>query len=175
MIDPVRELKVRAERLHHAVRDGHIASLVRMRVLPEFRSAHDDELLAAAPHVRRKHCLATIARETGFQGWSHALDVLCGRASTTDYGDLLYGPRCAAHLNLWFARYDQARPVLDQRGGYLLAYRRHVLLVDRDYIVTLGFDPDDPDFRAIGWDWIRPANRDARRRLYGKLLAQRAA
>lgn len=55
------------------------------------------------------------------------------------------GPtRCGAHINLWYRTRAHAAEVWRQRGGYLLAYRRQFLIVDRFYIETLGLDPDDP-------------------------------
>jgi hypothetical protein len=43
--------------------------------------------------------------------------------------------------------------------------------VDRFYIESLGLDPDDHDWQAIGFDWVRPRDVDARTRLYAKLVA----
>jgi hypothetical protein len=50
--------------------------------------------------------------------------------------------------------------------------RRHCLAV---IARELGFDPDDPDWDRIGRDWVKPRDRTARARLYGKLIAQRFA
>ena len=45
-------------------------------------------------------------------------------------------------------------------------------VVDRYFIETLGLDPDDPDWKMIGFDWVRQADVAARTRLYSKLVAQ---
>ena len=178
MIDPVRELKVRAEILHGRIDERDPAALKRLRALPEHRRATDEALVAAAPDVQRKHCLAVVARELGFDGWPHALRVLgqeAGEAATADdFGTALYTRGCAAYLNHWYVDYAEARALREEIGGYLLAYKRQFLIVARPFIETLGLDPDDPDWAALGYDWARPRDPAARRRLYGKLLAAQA-
>ena len=103
MIDPVTELKVRAELLHHGVAASDGRALSRLRVLAELRGAKEAELVAIAPEIRRKHCLATVAREAGFTSWEHASAVLTGREGD-DFGSLLYPHGASAHWNIWSAR-----------------------------------------------------------------------
>lgn len=94
--------------------------------------------------------------------------------ATEDFGTLLYPPGASAHCNIWSASYEEARTIHAQRGGYLLAYRRHYFIADRYFIETLGLDPEDPDWERIGRDWVRPQQPEARERLYAQLLRQRA-
>lgn len=179
MMDPVRELKIRAEILHKRVRDLEPAALERLRALPEHKKTDLDALRDAAPAIQRKHCLAAVARELGFAGFDHAVRVLEGDPAEPDVGQLLYDKQWGAFLNHWFASYDEARAAHgDARGSpgarrYLLAYKRHFFLVERAFIEALSLDPDDPDWEAIGWDWARPRDRAARARLYAKLLRRR--
>ncbi|MBI3406586.1 MAG: hypothetical protein HY046_14125 [Acidobacteria bacterium] len=56
-------------------------------------------------------------------------------------------------------------------GDFLLGYQRHFVLVDRFYIESLGLDPEDRDWSAIGYDWVRPKSVDARARLFAKAVA----
>jgi DNA-binding phage protein len=180
-MDPVRELKVQAEFLHKRMKAGDLASLARLRVLPEFKQADEALLSSMTAEVRRKHGLAVVAREYGFSNWEHALRVLNGDPAESDFGTLLYDKSYLAGsiLNHWFADDGEARAFLVEasREGarrYLLAYRRDFLVVEAHFVKLLGMDPDDPDWRAIGWDWIRPANLIARRRLYQqRILALR--
>jgi hypothetical protein len=175
MRDPVRELKVRAEILHHHLQAADPAALARLRALAELRRASDAALQKAAARVQRKHCLAVVARELGFAGFDHARRVLEGDASEADFGTLLYGGRGGAHLNHWFATYAEARAQQVETAAtgprrYLLAYKRHCFLAERGFVEALGLDPEDPDWSAIGWDWARPRDPEARRRLYGRRL-----
>jgi hypothetical protein len=178
MTDSIRELKIRAELLHRRVRAQDTGALARLRVLPEFRRATSPQLVSIATTLQRRHCLAVIAAELGFRGWPEARRVLTGEGTVADFGDLLCPRRCGAHVNLWYARYEEAAAVRAERGGYLLAYRRQYLVVDRYYVETLGLDPDDPDWSRLGFDWVRPRDPAARVRLYARLvhgLARQAA
>jgi hypothetical protein len=118
--------------------------------------------------VQRKHCLTVTALQLGFRSWAHALEVLEG--DTEDYGTLLYPSTCHGHYNIWSAHYDEARGIREDNGGYLLAYKRQFLIVDRHYIESMGLDPEDPDWECIGRDWVKPKDRKARARLYEKLV-----
>jgi hypothetical protein len=178
MMDPVRELKVRAEILHHAVKASDPAAIERLRALQELRRVEAEALKVAAQSIQRKHCLTAVAREAGFATWEHALRVFEGDDSEGDFGTLLYGANWAAYLNHWFATYDEARAFHREASTpaerrYLLAYKRHFFVVDRFFVEALGLDADDTDWQAIDWDWARPASFEARRRLYGKVVAAR--
>ena len=180
MTDPVeiraiREVKIRAELLHKGVSAGAPRAIARLRALPELRRATEAELAAFATSIQRKHCLAAVARELGFDGWEHASRVLRGETGESDYGAALYLEGASAFLNRWFATYEEARAALTP-GSYLLAYKRHAFLAGREYVATtLALDPDDGDWHAIGFDWLRPRDPEARRRLYGKLLTAKRA
>jgi hypothetical protein len=175
MRSAVREIKVRAEILHHRLQADEPAALARLRALAELRRASDAELGEAKAGIRRKHCLAVVARELGFAGFEHAQRVLEGDAPEADFGTLLYGAGSGAYLNHWFATHEEARAQQEEtKAGprqYLLAYKRHCFLAERGFVEALGLDADDPDWARIGWDWVRPRDPEARRRLYAKRLA----
>lgn len=80
----------------------------------------------------------------------------------------MYVPRMDAFLNRWFTSYDEARASLESQGGYLLPYRDHFFIATAEATRELGLDPDDPDWAAIGWDWVRPVDPEARVRLLEK-------
>lgn len=173
-VDPVRELKVRAEVLHKRLAAGDAQARARLRALHEHRHAEDSALVAFALSVQRKHCLAVVARECGFSSWDHACRVLQSDPREQDFGTLLY-KETSAMLNQWFASYEAARAVLDRSEPpprrVLLAYKRHFFVAEVELVRELGLDPDDADWCAIGWDWARPAVPLARSRLYYKRLA----
>lgn len=164
MIDIVTTLKHQARRLQQSAQQGDPSALDRLGV------SHQH----GAPDIKRRHCLTTIAREHGFDGWSHLCRVLDG-ATEGDFGTLLYGRDCSSHWNIWSASYEEARAIREQHGGYLLPYKRQFLIVDQHFIETLGLSPDDPDWLLTGRDWVQTKNVEARRRLYGKLIRARAA
>ncbi len=180
MMDPVRELKTRAEILQKRLGSGDAGALARLRALAEWRGvgAGAPTIAAMANDIRRKHCLAVVARECGFGSWQHARRVLEGDPRETDFGTLLYptGAGTSGTLHPWFSSYEEARagaaaaaPGAPRR--FLLAYKRDFFLAGPDFVRSLGIDPHDGDWAAIGWDWARPAEPEARRRLYAKRLA----
>lgn len=78
---------------------------------------------------------------------------------------VMYVSRMDAFLNRWYATYEAAREALDADGGFLLPYRQQFFVSSPDAVRELGLDPDDPDWERIGWDWVRPADPEARERL----------
>lgn len=171
MTDAIRELTVRAEILHKRLRTGDPRVVPRLRALPRLRRCSEEDLRSLAKILQRRHCLSVVAAELGFASWREARQVLSGDGTAADFGTLLAPWRVGGHLNLWYARYEDARAVRARCQGYLLAYRRQYLVVDRHYVDALGLDPDDRDWAAIGFDWVRPLCAPARRRLYAKLVA----
>lgn len=176
MTDPVRELKVEAEILHRRVTSRSADAMARLRAIPELRTKDESALAAFTLVIRRKHCLAVVAREAGFSSWSHARRVLDGDVRESDFGSLLYaGADLRGFLHPWFGAYDQAAAFVDQarsRGErlYLLTFRRHFFASGGAFVRGLGLDPDDADWATIEWDWARPKDASARRRLYAKLI-----
>jgi hypothetical protein len=174
-MDPVRELKVRAEILQKALASANQGALDRLRALPEMRRAAQPALVAMSATTRRKHCLAIVAREHGFSGWEHALRVLDGDSAEADFGTMLYGVASGGFLHPWFATYTETHVFADdalRSGGrpFLLAFGRQFFVAGSAFVASLGLDPQDADWRAIGWDWPRPRDGDARRRLYAKRI-----
>jgi hypothetical protein len=165
-------LKHYARILHRRARRGEPEALKRLRVLRELRDAEPAQI---ARTIQRRHCLTASAVNVGFRSWEHALSVLDenddGDGGTKDFGTLLYPDSCFGHWNIWSADYEEARGIRETHGGYLLAYRRQFLIVDRHYIESLGLDPDDPDWDAIGRDWVKPHAREARARLDRTLVS----
>jgi len=171
-MDAIRELKTRAEILHRRIQANDHHAIGRLCVLPEFRRASYEHLTAAIGTIRRRDCLTVIAAELGFASWPDAKTAISGDGPIADFGTILYsGHGCAAHLNRWYKTYEEAAADRTESGGYLLAYKRQYLVVDHYFIQSLGLDPADPDWEALGFDWVRPKSLAARSRLYGQLVA----
>ncbi|MCA9609539.1 MAG: hypothetical protein KC619_28265 [Myxococcales bacterium] len=171
MDDPVADVKHHARILHDAATRGDEAALGRLRRLPELDALDDPSMRAA---VRRRHCLAAVAKELGFRSWPHAKAVLEG-IETEDLGELMHRTSGGAYWNIWSASYDEATSIRRDHGGWLLAYRRQFLIVDEHFIEHLGLDPEDEDWARIGRDWVRPADRAAWTRLASRAVRARLA
>ncbi len=171
-LDPIKELKIRAKLLHRGLSRGEPAALGRLRALPELRRADDSALADQTGELKRKHCLAVVAKECGFPSWEHALRALRGDAEITEHGSLLHAS--SGVLNAWFKQYEAARAAWAElrRDGpaYLLGYKRDLFVTGPAFIESLGLDPEDPDWEALGWDWVKPLDASARTRLYYKRL-----
>jgi len=157
MVNLVDDLKQRARRLHRGASAGDPDAIARLRALPELRALDDASIAKAA---RRRHALSALARALGFDGWPHAKAVLSGEA-VRDRGQLMFEEHCGAYPNIWSADYAEAARIRRAHGGYLLPYKHQFLIVEAPFVASLGLDPDDPDWDAIGRDWLEPANRAA--------------
>ncbi|KTC83835.1 hypothetical protein [Legionella brunensis] len=125
----------------------------RFQQLPEFAKLSIDEMKS---QVKRKHALAVIAFEKRFKSWA---DLKCQLAFIR-----------GGFLNEWFANYSEAKIYLRLHGGFLLPYQNQFFICDANYIKNLGFNPDDPDWQLIGYDWANPHHRQAWQRLYRKWI-----
>ena len=173
-MDAIRELKTRAEILHRRIQTNDHRAIGRLRVLPDFRRASYEHLAAATGTIQRRDCLTVIAAELGFASWPRQKTAigLPVMVQVEDFGTMLYpGHRCAGHINRWYKTYEEAAADRESSSGYLLAYKRQYVVVDRYFIESLGLDPADPDWEALGFDWVRPKDVAARSRLYAKLVA----
>ena len=79
--------------------------------------------------------------------------------------ELWYQTNLDIFLNRWFSNYDDAHKDLEVHGGFLLPYRHHFYVCTVEVISALGLDPDDPDWKAIGYDCARPKDQEAFARL----------
>lgn len=86
-----------------------------------------------------------------------------------DTNELWYSANLDVFLNRWFTDYDEARRTLDAEGGFLLPYRRHFYVCEREAVRALGLDPEDPDWLLVGRDAARPADEQA----FGRLREKR--
>jgi len=82
----------------------------------------------------------------------------------------MYVPRMGAFLNRWFAKYEDARKSLETEGGYLFPFKDQFFVTENEAVRELGLEPNDPDWALIGWDWVKPLDEKALRRLQEKRL-----
>lgn len=156
-------LKHLARRLQRAAEQG------QPNLLETIEAAQSEPLPEAGP--KRRHCLQTVAKRVGFRSWTHARDVL-ERANVTDRGTLMYRDSHGAISNIWCASYAEAREARASSGGFVLPYKHQFQIVQAPYIQWLGLDPADPDWDAIGRDWVEPTDVDAWTRITDQRLDQ---
>lgn len=112
--------------------------------------------VALGADTQRKHALATIAREIGFPNWQSIVACFEGREGAT-FEAFLHPKRCHVYWNIWLASYEEAKQVRQEHGGYLLSYGKQFIVVDADYVTSLGIDPFDARWDQIDRDWHAPA------------------
>lgn len=110
-----------------------------------------------AGELRLRDCLNGVACEVGFAHWEHARKVLGGEAGAgEDMGTFWHAPRTGILLNLWFARYEEARVALTADvTAFLLPYRRQFFLVQDHFVRELGVDVEDAAWDVMGHDLVR--------------------
>lgn len=154
----VNECKIQAsillKALHSLQDDIAQSAAKRFQRLPEFSALTYTDIIRS--DVKRKHALTVIALEKGFQSWSQLKCQL----------PFIKG----GFLNNWFANYAEAKSYQALNGGFLLPFKNQFFICDKNYIVNLGFNGNDPDWRLIDFDWVKPANKTAWQRLYTKWM-----
>lgn len=149
------ECKVQASILLKSLRkDNSEQAAKRFQRLPEFKNISIVDI--AHKEIKRKDALRVIAIEKGFDSWEQLKCQL----------PFIRG----GFLNKWFANYSDAKLSLQANGGFLLPFKNQYFICDEDYIVNLGFEPNDPDWKLIGYDWEKPCNAVAWKRLYKKWM-----
>ena len=68
MAGVISDLKAQARVLHRQVIRGEEVAVARVRHLPELSGCDAGSL---GGRMKRRHCLAVLARELGFAGWPH--------------------------------------------------------------------------------------------------------
>ncbi len=152
------EYKIKASILLKSLKSNDIETVIksikRLQRLSEFAELSPAEIIPN--DIKRKHALAVIAIENGFQSWNDLKSQI----------NFVIG----GFLNLWFANYAEAKSHLQTKGGYLFPYKKQFFICEATYIKQLSLDPKDPDWKLIAFDWAKPENKEAWRRLYKKWM-----
>ena len=106
--------------------------------------------------IKHKHALAVIAMENGFKSWADLKSQI----------SLIVG----GFLNKWFANYQEAKVQQQESGGFLFPYKNQFFICEAGYIGRIGLDPNDHDWKLVGWDWANPSDKTAWQRLYKKWM-----
>lgn len=170
---PLSAIRFQARKLLRQLRsrtdaDAALAAAERFRRLRSFAGLSAEGLRAEPERVRLKHALTVVAVENGHGSWpalKAAVEAGAAPIAVSRNGDEWYETGMDVLLNRWFARYDDARASLDEQGGFLLPYRHQFFICEDEGVRVLGLDPEDPDWRRIGHDAVKPADSEAWSRL----------
>lgn len=146
--------------LHAPDRDRSLKAAQRFLSLPFLRHNTAGHILNDLSFFRLKHAYAVIAAEEGHKSWEALRETVIGE-------DCLYVPRCACFLSVWFARYEEAERYHRQYGGYLIPLRRDFAVCGQEYIRGTSLGDFRKEWRAIGYNWVKPQCNDSWRKLYG--------
>lgn len=171
----LHECKVRAsillKELHSSDASRATRAAERLRALPSFASLAPGELLSRKDSVRRKHALAVIAREQGYDSWVELKQALGEDAPPRVDTEAFFTRSVSPFLNRWFTSYEEALASLQGAGGYLFPFRDQFFVCDAGFLRALGLEPADPDWERIGRNWVEPLDLAAHARLEQKLIA----
>jgi hypothetical protein len=112
-----------------------------------------------------KHALAVIADEAGYPNWA-ALKQAC---DGPDFSEFFAAPGLKDSLNAWFTDHAEAAGHRAETDGVLLPYRQQMFVTSTAILPRLGFTTDDPDWRDIGYDFVRPVDPAAHARIIAAL------
>ncbi len=150
-------LKSEAELLLKNARNGEPQAIERFRRLPLF-DMHDTAWISG---LQLKNALHIVSTENDFPSWGdlkHALDTAAETSPLAIPGEQFYPKGFTTYWNIWFAKYSQAKKVLDEGKGYLLPYKHQYFIVEEHFVDSIGIPHTMPEWEAIGRDWVHPLN-----------------
>ncbi len=154
---PLDEFKIKASILLKQIQNNDPIGFTRLSVLNQFNDLSHADIKAL---IKRKHVLHVIALEHGFTSWQELKKDFDENLNTSFIDNYPNG-----YLNKWFSTYDEAKEELTRQGGFLLPYKNQFFICESQYISQLGFDPNDKDWQAIEYDWVKPKSQKAWQRL----------
>lgn len=169
-----RQAKSQLKVLRTGLNPSALDVATRLTELRSFSALQPTDIVSQAQRVQLKHLLALAAEDHGFASWAELVQqdsLTAGAAAPTERADFMYVSGMQTLINRWFSDYHESVLSLRELGGYLLPYRNQFFVTERAGIELLGLSPDDPDWRSIAWNWVRPADANAWQRLVEKRLA----
>jgi hypothetical protein len=167
------EYLLEAESLYRDLCTGSGAAALRaakrFQTLDAWRNHSAREIRASAGAIRLEDAQEVVARENGFTNWAQ-LAAETADAPIVFHTARLFPEKSDVFLNLWFRSYEDARAAHEAEPDLLLfPYREQFVLCEPALLAWLGADPHDPDWEAVGRDWVRPVDEAARSRLAARL------
>lgn len=119
----------------------------------------------APQQMQLKHALAVVAMEAGFTSWT----ALKQAHEVLDFSEFFAAPGLKDSINHWFPDYDEAKTHQQAHGGVLLPYRHQCFVTSLEILPRLGYERDDPDWKDMDYDFVRPASEAAMQTIKAKL------
>jgi len=129
--------------------------------IPAFAGKTTAQLLQHKHLVQLKHAYTVVAMQNGFNNWA-AL-----RAFVIQQ-DCLYTPKGVRFVHAWFKDYTQAAAYRENNGGYLLCFWKDIIVCGNEYINCLNLSTYTEQWKAINYNWVKPANTTAWQFLFDK-------
>jgi hypothetical protein len=169
----LEECRIRATRLMKELRASDrvtaLRAAKRFQILPAWAGRTLGQIQETRDRIQRKHALAVVAKEAGFEDWLH-LKAAGAAGDPPAFDTTRLFLRTATFLNLWFRSYDEARQVLNgEPKRYLFPYREQFVVCESALLESLGVDTNDPDWERIARDWVKPRDPQAHARLTVRL------
>lgn len=167
-------LKESASILLKQTQHGDSEAIKRFQQLRTFKN--DTASLAS---LQLKDALTVIALENGYESWAElksALDDAAEHSPLAEIKDQFYPKGFTTYWNIWFAKYSQAKKVLNEGKGFLLPFRNQFFIVEEHFVDSIGIPHTLPEWKEIGNDWVHPKNVKAWLRLnemYVKAISDR--
>lgn len=143
------------KRAQNAAAPDRSDALARFRAVEPYASRTD----VRTDELQLKDSLAVVAAENGYATWTElkgALDRAAESSPLAEIKDQFYPKGFTTYWNIWFAKYAQAKKVLQDGGGYLLPYRNQYFIVEEHFVDSIGIPHTLPEWETIGRDWVHP-------------------
>ncbi|MBP6673620.1 MAG: hypothetical protein KA247_10745 [Bacteroidetes bacterium] len=138
-------------------------AIVRFHRLEQFSALTAVET-TAVEELQLKNALHVIAIENGYASWNELKTALDSAAETSPFAvinDQFYPKGFTTYWNIWFAKYSQAKKVLQDGGGFLLPFKNQYFIVEEHFVDSIGLPHTLPEWKSIGNDWVHPKHAKA--------------
>lgn len=154
----LKELKTQASLLCKQLRSDdttkQTTAAKRFLQLPFLRYSTVEKVLADIPFYQLKHAYWVLAIEHGYSNWNALRTEIIRQ-------ECMYSTSCGVYLNVWCASYKEAEDHHQTNGGYLLQYQKHYFIATEEVIHTLGLAHLSKEWKAIGYNWVAPRDKNA--------------
>ena len=129
--------------------------------IPAFAGKTTAQLLQHKDSVKLKHAYNVVALLHGFDNWTALREFVIRQ-------DCLYISKGVPFIHAWFSDYTQAVKYQENHGGYLLCFWKDIIVCGNEYINCLNLGLHTEHWKAINYNWVKPANAEAWQFLYEK-------